>query len=55
MFFYNDGFGMITDHSNFAFDNRSHSVTRTVTGYKDADIIAGRAFLQYLYDDFMAR
>lgn len=55
MFFYNDGFGMITEHSNFAFDNRSMSVTRSVGGYKDVDVLTGRAFLQYLYDDFMSR
>jgi len=55
MFFYNDGFGMITESANFAFDNRSKSVTRSVSGYQETDLLSGRAFLQYLYDDFMSR
>jgi len=55
MFFFNDGFGFVNDSLHYAYDNKLKQVSASSGKYTPKDVFAGRAFLQYVYDDFVKK
>lgn len=51
---FNDGFGFITDSSSVIYDNISNEVILG-TGTFESDLTKGKAYLQYLMNDFKNR